>query len=335
MPVVVSLVPEERFVQTGVELPGDWDFKFVTDFSEDGYIEACRGADFLLVPSAFLPCRVTGKVIENIPTVKMIQMEGAGYDVVDIEAAAEVNLPVANNAGHNAGAVVELCIGLIVALQRRILESDREIKAGNYSGIREEITGAGIPEINGSRLGILGMGAIGRELARVAGMLSAQLAYYDVVRLKEDVEAELGVSFKPFERLLAESDIISVHVPLVEGTRNMIGRREFKLMPRGAIFLNTSRGEVVDQAALAEALESGHLGGAGIDTLSPEPPPADHPLLNLSDRARDRLIMTPHVGGVTVGSFRRMLRGALANMARVAAGEPPRSVVNGVLKARG
>ncbi|MEW6423861.1 MAG: NAD(P)-dependent oxidoreductase [Bacillota bacterium] len=189
-------------------------------------------------------------------------------------------------------------------------------------------------EIHESRLGIVGMGAIGRKVAQVAGILGAQVAYYDIVRAPENVETELRVTFKPFDQLLAESDIVSIHVPLSERTRKMIGKREFELMSPGAVFVNTARGEVVDQAALAEALEGGRLAGAAIDALSPEPPPADNPLLNLSPLARDRLVVTPHLGGVTLGFFRRMLRNALENMARVIAGEPPKNVVNGVLEAR-
>jgi len=142
------------------------------------------------------------------------------------------------------------------------------------------------------------------------------------------------VDYKTLEELLATSDIISIHVPLTEQTLKIKGHREFGLMRPGALFINTARGEVVDQEALAAALECGQLGGAAIDCISPEPPPPGHPLLNLSPAARDRLLLTPHLAGVTLGAFRRMLLNALENMNRVAGGEAPRFVVNGITKGR-
>lgn len=334
MPTVVSLVPKERFQKTNVTLPAGWKFIFLEPSNEDDIIRACRGADFLLALSGFSPVGISARVIENIPSVMLVQMDGVGCDPVDLAAAARCKLPVANNAGQNAGSVAELIIGLIVALQRHVIESDREIKAGNYSRIRGRLIKQGLMEICDAEIGLVGLGAIGRKVAQVAGMLGARLSYYDAYRAAEDVEAELRVQYRPLDELLAGSDIISLHVPLTENTRDLIGRRELGLMRPGAILINTARGEVVDQAALAEALESGRLGGAAIDTLSPEPPPPGHPLLNLSPAAREKLIITPHLAGVTTGAFRRMLQNALANMAGVAEGRAPAGVVNGVKEAR-
>lgn len=121
---------------------------------------------------------------------------------------------------------------------------------------------------------------------------------------------------------------------MILAQKGLIGRQELRMMRPGGLLINTSRGEVVDQVALAEALESGHLGGAAIDTVSPEPPPPDHPLLNLSPEARDRLLITPHIAGISRGALNRMLREALSNVFRVASGEAPKHVVNGVLEAR-
>lgn len=334
MPAVISLVPEERFKKTGVALPPGWDFVFLRPGSGEDIISACRDADFLLMLSGIAPVKITARVIENIPMIKMIQMDGAGCDTVDLEAAARQNIPVANSAGQNAGPVAELTIGFLVALQRRLLQSDQEIKAGNYSAVRGRIISQGLAEIFGSRIGLVGLGAIGRRVAGAAKLFGAQVSYYDLFRSPQSVEDELGVSYRPLDELLAGSDVISVHVPLTEQTREMIGRREFGLMAPGAIFINTARGEVVDQNALAEALEGGRVAGAAVDTLSPEPPPPGHPLLSLSPPARERLIISPHIGGVTTGAIRRMLVSALENMARVAAGGDPEFVVNGVKKSR-
>lgn len=315
-----------------IDLPAGWKFDFIAGADEDEIIAACRGADFLLVPPAHHP--ITARVLENIPSVRLVQSTGVGFDKIDIAAAARLGIPVANSSGQNATAVAEFTIGLLIALQRRLVISDRETKGGNFELIRGNLLSEGLKEVRDTRLGLVGCGAIGREVARLAGMMGAQVSYFKRHRLPEEVEAELGISFQPFNELLATNEVVSIHVPLNEQTRGMIGRRELALLPPGALLINTARGEIVDQEALAEALESGHLGGAAIDTIYPEPPPRDHPLLKLSGEARDRLLLTPHLAGVTVGAFSRLLRAALANLKRVAGGEPPQNVVNGVCEAR-
>jgi len=332
MPKVVSILPAARFKTAKVALPAGWDFTFLDRHGEEDIISACRGADFLLVPAAYPP--ITARVLENIPSVRLVQSSGAGFDQIDTAAAARLDIPVANSPGQNAATVAEFTIGLLIVLQRRVLFADREIKKGNYRQTRENLLAKGLPEIRGARLGLVGCGLIGREVAKIAGFMGAEISYYDPVRLPKEAEAELRLNFLPLDELLAASEAISLHVPLNEQTRGLIGRREFNLMAPGTLLINTARGEVVDQAALAEALESGRLGGAAIDTLAPEPPSPEHPLLNLTEEASARLVLTPHLAGVTAGAFGRLLRGALANLERTAAGEPPQHVVNGVSKAR-
>jgi phosphoglycerate dehydrogenase-like enzyme len=249
-------------------------------------------------------------------------------------AAAEIGIPVANVPAENITTVAEFTLAAWIALQRRMCLADRRVKAGDYVGIREIFFKPGLREVADTRLGLVGLGGIGRRVAEIAGLLGAWIAYYDPYRAPEAVEKRLQAVYMPLDRLLAESDVISLHVPLTAETRGLIGSRELGLLPRGAILINTARGEIVDPAALAAALESGHLSGAAIDTVFPEPPPPDHPLLNLSPEAADRLLITPHVAGLTASAFSRLLRAALANLVRTAAGEAPRNVVNGVLAAR-
>jgi len=332
IPMVISILPLKRFQNAGVELPEGLDLRFEEALTENEIIEVCRGADFLFVPAAYP--EITRRVLENIPSVRMIQSSGAGYDKIDVESAAEFGIPVANSPGENAMTVAEFTIALLVALQRRILLADREVKAGHYTAIREQFFGSGLGEIRNTRLGVIGLGAIGRQVARLARLLGAQVSYFDVRRPESEIEAELQVRYMPVEALLRSSDVISLHVPLTNKTKGLIGRQELQIMRPGSLLINTSRGEVVDQAALAEALESGHLGGAAIDTVSPEPPSSEHPLLNLSPEARDRLLITPHIAGITREAFNRTLREALTNLIRVATGEAPRHVVNGVPRAR-
>ncbi len=333
MPKVVSYVPEELYLKSKVEVPAGWHIVFPEGVGEDDVIAACNGADFLLV-TAPRPS-VTARVLQNIPSVAMVQVFGAGYDKVDIDAAREVNLPVANTPGQNATTVAEFTIGALIALQRKILLGDREVKAGRHKEIEQALIKTGLKEVRGTKIGLLGLGKIGRQVARLASFMGAEVSYYDPYRCDKKVEEELNVTYLPFLELLQHNEAISLHVLLNKDTYNLISRKELSLMPPGALLINTSRGEVVDQAALAEALESGHLGGAAVDNFAPDPPPPDHPLLNLSPTAGERFLATPHIAGVTAGSFSRMLKEALANLRRAAAGEEPWHVVNGVKMVRG
>ena len=246
----------------------------------------------------------------------------------------EVNLPVATTPGQNATTVAEFTIGMLVALQRKILIGKREVEAGNHEKIHQKFIKSGLKEIRGTTIGLLGLGAVGRSVARLANVMGAKVSYYDVYRQDKNIEEKLNVTFSTFKDLLKNNEVISLHLPLNNDTRGLISKEEFALMQPGTLLINTARGEIVDQIALAEALESGHLGGAAIDHFAPDPPPIDHPLLNLSAEASDRLIVTPHIAGVTGESFTRMLKEAVENMQRVLAGENPKYVVNGITCAR-
>ena len=332
MAKVLSILPEIRFTKAGVTFPPDLKLHFENVRQEDEIIAACRDMDFLFLPAAFPP--VTVNVLENIPSVRLIQSAGAGYDQVDVEGAAALEIPVANSPGHNTSTVAELTVAMLIALQRCLLRCDREIKNGGYQPLRDSLFRTGLAELGETTLGLIGLGAIGRKVAQVTGLLGATILYYDLKRLSTAEEQALGVSYKPLDELLATSAAISLHTPLTPQTRGLIGADELARMPAGAYLLNTSRGELVDPRALAQALESGHIAGAALDTLSPEPPPGNHPLLNLSPEASERLLLTPHIAGTTQGAFRRMLTGALNNLQRVAAGGTPQHVVNGIVKAR-
>ncbi len=331
-PMVFSILPLKRFEEAGVVLPETLDFRFDEVLTEKEIISACQGMDFFLVPAAYPD--ITSRILENIPSVRMIQTTGTGYNRIDIQSAARLGIPVANSAGRNVTTVAEFTLALLIALQRHLVVSDREIKAGQYTWARERFFKSGSREVSETRIGIIGFGEIGRKVAQLALSLGASISYYDVERIPEGLESKLGVAFKPLDELLRSCEVISLHVPLTDRTRGMVGSREFRLMPSGALLINTSRGEVVDQKAMAEALEAGHLGGAALDTVHPEPLPPDAPLLQLSASARDRLLLTPHIAGMTRGAMRRMLTGAIENILRAASGQSPENVVNGIRNLR-
>lgn len=327
MTIITSVMPKWRFEAARVAVPEDWVVRFVDPSDEDELIAACQKAECLLVPAAFQ--HVTARVLENCAHLKLVQSTGAGFDGVDIQAAKRLGIPVANVPGQNAHSVAEYTIGLIIALQRSMVVADRETKAGRFGRIRQTLFQQGLTEIAGSSIGLIGFGAIGREVARILGYLGASVSYYSRHR-NPAMENETGVQYKRLGDLLTESDVVSLHIPLTDETRGCIGKKELLLMKPNSLLVNTARGEIVDQRALANVLEAGRIAGAAVDVLSPEPPAPDHPLLNLSPAARDRLLVTPHMAGVTVNSSRLMLCKAVENIQRVLNGKSPEHIVNGI-----
>lgn len=326
----VSLLSRDKFYSGQPVIPDGWNIIFLDVISDEKIIDACKGADALFVPGS--AGAITAFVLENIPSIKIIQTMGVGYDHLDIPAATRLQIPVANVPGANASSVAEHTIGGLIALQRRFLESDAAITAGNYLSFRNRALGEGLREIRGSKIGLVGFGNIARQVAKIAITLGASVSYFAAHRQPSAVESQFPVEYEPLETLLTTSDVVSLHVPLTDQTRNLIGARELALMPPGSILINTARGEIVDQAALAEALENGRLLGAAVDAFAPEPPDPQHPLLNLSPAAANRLLLTPHTAGVTLGAYKRMIETAFANMTRAVRGENPENIVNGIAK---
>ena len=332
MPTVVSLLPQDIFISAKVRVPDDLTIHFLDSVSDQAIIKACEGADCLFTPASIR--RITASILENIPSIKLLQTMGVGFDHVDLPTAVLMNIPVANVPGVNATAVAEHTLGMLIALQRRLLESDSQIKAGNYVAYRNVLLREGIQEIRGSKIGLVGFGNIGRSFAKIVLALGASVSYYAPHRLSPEAEVQFPVEFQGLDRLLATCDVISLHLPLNDQTRGLIGSRELALMTPGSFLINTARGEILDQTALAATLESARLAGVALDTIAPEPPDAGHPLLHLSAAAARRLLLTPHTAGVTLGSYKRMIEAALENMARVVRGEKPANIVNAISERR-
>lgn len=326
MPTIVMFLSQARVTSAKITLPESWNVRLLESASDEKIIATCQDADCIL--SVGSTASINAHVLESCPNLKLIQCLGAGFNHVDLAAASRLKIPVANSPGQNATTVAEFTLGAVIALQRRIIESNAEITAGNYKLFRKNMLDKGLQEIGGSRIGLIGFGNIGRQFAKLAVMLGASVSYYTLHKKPTDIEIQFGVEYKPFSALLKSSDIISIHVPLNDNTRGLIGARELELMPSDSLLINTSRGGIIDQLALANALESGHLAGAAIDTLFPEPPQVDHPLLNLSQSARKKLFLTPHIAGITTTSNHKMLASAISNIERVLRNESPEHLVN-------
>jgi phosphoglycerate dehydrogenase-like enzyme len=249
------------------------------------------------------------------PKLKLFQLLSAGYDDVDIEAARRAKVPVCNNGGANAISVSEHAMMLMLGVSRRVVWQHGNVSAGRWRG---NGPAPRMYEIYDKTLGIVGLGTIGKKVARLANAFRMRVQYYDIARLPEHEEDALGVRFRLFRELLRASDIVTLHVPLNDSTRHMIGAEELALMKGEAIIVNTSRGPVIDEAALTQALSDNKLFGAGLDVFDQEPPPPDNPLFKLNN-----VLLTSHFAGPTWDNHVARFRNAFDNVQRVARGEPP------------
>jgi len=265
---------------------------------------------------------ITRRVIEAAPRLRLIQMLTVGYDEVDLEAADERGIPVTNTAGCNAVSVAEHAIMFMLVLLKKGVYAHESTLRGEWPQM-ELVLGGKVLELGGKNLGILGLGAIGAEVAKMAQVFGPHILYHKRSRLPVGDEERLGVEYAGFDELLKRSDILSIHVPLTPETRGMIGREEIATMKKGAILLNLARGGVVDEAALVEALKEGRLSGAGLDVFEDEPLGPD----NVFDGV-ENVMLSPHLSGATKEMLGRAFRMCGENLARLFAGEKLEYVVN-------
>ncbi|MCG1009737.1 hydroxyacid dehydrogenase [Salinicoccus sp. ID82-1] len=262
---------------------------------------------------------ITDEVIEQAARLKVIARHGAGYDNISLEKASEMGITVTNVPLGNTNAVAELVVTLIMAASRNLVGVNREFAKGNYE-IRDAAIGS---EVEGKTLGIVGYGHIGRLVSKKCRKgLCMKIRVYDP--FLDEATLENGVeAVENLEAFLAECDYVSLHVPLMEATRNMIGTDQFRQMKENCVLINASRGGVVDEKALLEALDDGEIGMAALDVFEEEPPSSDHPLI-----AHDRVIATPHLGAQTTEAMENLSVAAAEEILRVLSGEAPLNRVN-------
>lgn len=261
----------------------------------------------------FVQQYVTPQLYKEAPHLKLVQMLSAGYDRADLDAARKSGVPLCANGGANSVAVSEHAILLMLSMSRQLIVQHNNVKAGRWHGNSPPT----VHEVRNKVLGIIGLGTIGKKVAKLALAFGMTVHYYDIVRLKEEEEDALGVRFRLLPEILRHSDVLSLHVPLNDSTRGMIGKDELAIMKKSAIIVNTSRGPVIDERAMTAALSAGNLFGAGLDVFDEEPTPADNPLLQLNN-----VILTAHLAGPTFESNITRLRNGFDNVQRVARGEP-------------
>jgi glyoxylate reductase len=263
--------------------------------------------------------KIDNALIDAAPNLRVISNFGVGYDNVDIPYATEHGVLVCNTPGVLSDAVADLTFGFMIDLARGVLQSDRHVREGRWS--RGEAMPLG-RDLRGATLGILGLGRIGHVVAYRAEAFAMNTVYYDPVR--DPIAEESGlVTYLERDEVLRQADFLTVHVFLDPTTRQHIGAREFGLMKPTAYLINTSRGGVIDQAALTEALRSHQIAGAAVDVLEQEPPNPDDPLLKL-----DNVILAPHIGSATTETREAMAALSARNLIAALTDGTPEAMVN-------
>lgn len=297
------------------------------EYTPDEVLERAGDAEVILV-DAILP--VDAHMIGNMPNLKMIHSEGVSFNAIDIDAARDRGVFVCNNKAVNAGQVAEHAIMLILTVMRRFSEGEMMVRSGRQIEAKGRFIKEGLNDLIGCKVGLVGFGAIGKELAKRLAPFGCVLSYYAPHRAAPETEREYNVTYMERDELFRSSDVITLNVPVNPSTEGMICRETLAMMKPSAIVINCARGAVVRDAELAEAIQNGTIYGAGLDTMDPEPVPADDPLLLLPEPYCYRVSVSPHIAGTTKGVFAESYRRFWSNAARIAKGERPESIVNGL-----
>ena len=312
---IVGTYPEGTFEAFQKALANRADLELLKVDTQEKF-DALEDADAIVLRIFKMP----KEVVARFPSLKMIMRWGAGFDSVDIEEAGKRGIRVCNTPGANAYAVAELTVALMLAVGRKLICHDRSIRQGVWSKntfLNETVT------LNNKQVGIVGGGNIGRQVAARVQAFGASVQYYDPFRLPEEMEEKLHMKYVELNELIRTSDVITLHVPLMESTRHMIGAAEIETMKDGAILINVARGGLMDDDAVVKAVESGKLAGAGIDCVEKEPAqPGDAILEN------PNIIVTPHVGGGSADIADVILPMIAENVELLADGKDLKHVVN-------
>lgn len=317
------LVDKKNFEAYCHAVPKNWDIiHFGNEVYDPKDLVSTQAQAVLIDP--MLP--LGKEAIQSMKELKIIQSFGVGYNQIDLEAAQTRGVYVCNNAGVNAAAVAEQTILLMLAVLRNYHEAENMTYTARQGEYKGQCFAQGLKELGECKVGLIGLGAIGKEVAARLAAFGCQVCYHKPHKIPEP--NPWGVTYAGLDELLETCDIVSLHLPVTPQSAGMIDNQVIEKMKNGAILINTSRGELVDQEAVCRALAGGKLGGFGADTLTPEPVQKDNPIIQLSEELRCRVALSPHIGGITAGTFHRSYRNAIANMEKALRGERPEHIVN-------
>jgi phosphoglycerate dehydrogenase-like enzyme len=317
---VLCLRPEADFARVGALPPASLAVSYARP-DDPALPQRLKEAAALVIPA--VGPKLAAGLFEGC-RLELVQVTGAGVDRLDEAALRRLGIPVANVPGGSNSAVAEYAVTAASMLLRRLAWAHAEISQGNYVGFRNRMLADNLAGLEGLLVGIIGFGTIGAAVGHAFHRMGCRIGFFDPTPREPEAARALDARAMALADLLAAADVVTVHVPLVAQTRGMIGASEFATMKPGAILIQASRGGIVDEQALAAGLASGRLGGAAVDVYSVEPPTADHPLLALRGEAAHRLLLTPHIAGVTRQASLLLFRSAWRNVERVLVhGEPP------------
>ena len=310
---VLCLRPQADFARVDALAPASLSVSYKAP--DDAEVPALmRRAQALVIPAVgpkLAPALFEGAAL------KLVQVTGAGLDRLDKAALSKAGIPVANVPGGSNSALAEYTVACASMLLRRLIWADAELKAGNYAAFRAKLVAANLAGIEGLLVGVVGLGVIGLAVARAFVNAGCRVCYYDPAPADALAAQALGAQAMPLADLLRQADIVTLHVPLLPATKGLIGASELAAMKKDAVLIQASRGGIVDEQALADCLRTGHLGGVAVDVFSTEPPDASNPLFKLDGEAAQRLLLTPHIAGVTRQSAAFLFRAAWRNVERV------------------
>jgi phosphoglycerate dehydrogenase-like enzyme len=325
--LILSPIPEEAVKTLAASKIGAAELEGVSMVTYKGtqksdLAQAVADADVIIGDYTFnIP--MDAAVMRAAKRCILIQQPTIGYQHIDVDAAAREGIPVANAAGINTFAVAEHTIMLILACLKKLLLAHEKTKRAEWA--QDEMQLHGVFELWGKTVGIIGMGRIGKEVARRANPFGPRLIYYDVERLSPELERSLELTYRSLDEVVAQSDVITIHTPLTPQTTNLIDAGRIAKMKPNVIIINVSRGAIIDEAALAKALAEKRVQAAGLDVFSEEPITQGNPLLSAPNT-----ILTPHIAGVTNESMVRAVDLTVDNVVSVLRGQEPIDIVNGV-----
>jgi phosphoglycerate dehydrogenase-like enzyme len=310
---VLCLRPRADFERAGELAPESLSVLYRSPNDAD-VPQLCKTASALLIPA--VGSKLPPELFSGT-SIKFVQVTGAGLDRLDRPALHRLGIAVANVPGGSNRAVAEYAVTAASLLLRRLSWADSEIQAGNYAAFRSRMLADNLSGLENLLVGVVGFGVIGVAVAELFYKMGCRIAYYDPIPTANGAAEALRAKSLSLEELLEAADIVTLHVPLIPATHSLIGDPELAKMKPGSILIQASRGGVVDESALAKHLQCGRIGGAVVDVYSTEPPTPDNPLLALSGEARPRLLLTPHIAGVTRQSAAILFRSAWQNLERV------------------
>ena len=285
-------------------VPDGYTVKTLDTPTQEQLVKEAADADFFLVSGRL---KIDKEVLDNAPRLKMIQRTGVGTEMLDKEEIKKRGIPVYVNAGVNARSVAEHTLTLMLSCLKRVPAIDRQVRAGVW---KKQETGTSCHELYGKTVALVGMGAIGRQVATYLHCFGAKIAYTDLFRMSEEQEQCLGAQYvASFDELLPMADILSFHCPLTDDNKDILNAEALAKMKDGAIVVNTARGKLIDEMALFEALSNGKIASAGLDVHYEEPMGAYDPLYSL-----DNVILSPHIAGLSFETFHTMMKDAVDNI---------------------